>query len=174
MFAFMLGYCYLKILNCLLPGGHALSFASDPGLVSIFGCRLTQRSNSLEGYQWPVIKGKPQEIAVENARNSWVLQSPGKNLPQGKGDQTMLLSSLPPGAEFKLRLLLPYTHFQFKLLPVWEPLACQAQVIIPGLVIRAERGQKYGLPSFMLKMNLAHFLDPHSGTFPKQRTKQTQ
>lgn len=71
-------------------------------------------------------------------------------------------------------LSLPYTCFQFKLLPVWEPPACQAQVIIPGLVTRAERGQKYALPSFILRMNLVNFLDPHSGTFPKQWTKQTQ
>lgn len=86
---------------------------------------------------------------------------------------------LPPENKSELCLLLcascsqfncffaPVAHNSIQLLTIalgWELLICQAEVIISGLATSVEKRNKYALPSFILRMDLANYQVPHGDT----------
>ena len=161
----------VSLLDCLsnfLTGGSALSFCTGAVLVSILGYRLQQRRTCWEGYQWSVVSGKPQETVLENARHYWVLETPVRILPWEKSGQTVLLSPLLNTGCHRHQTRNANCPCFFESLASSEALVCQAQAVISGPATKVVRGDKYAVLSFILRMDVASFLDPPSHIFPKQ------
>lgn len=80
-------------------------FAFDSVLVSILGCKLRQRRDSLKGKSWLIRNGEPQEVVLKDARNYWPFQTPTQILSHEIHGQTD--SAVVPTAKHRVPLPLP-------------------------------------------------------------------